>query len=370
LRLFANSMLTKIQILILLIFLFGRPDPAAGEAALLVAEPYGKFGFFNPTGHAAVYISGVCAETPTKLRPCEPGETGVVISRYNKIGGFDWIAVPLMPYLYAVEKPEDVLKIAEDEAIARVREKYRQAHLRDLVPDDPQRKVPEGDWMQLVGSAYERNIYGFTIETSIEEDMRLIELLNSGENRRRFNLIWRNCADFAREILNFYYPGAVKRNIIGDLGIMTPKSAARTLVKYSERHPELSFAHFMVPQIFGQRSSTRLRGVNESLIRSTKYVIPLIIIEPWAAVSAAAAYLLFGRFNPGGFDPTRCEPATISTCLLGGRNGLQQEGETAQTDAAPDMEIDIIGGAARLDKKAEQSESSEPGTVHDELLLD
>ena len=35
------------------------------------------------TGHAAVYLSGVCAETPLVLRRCGPGETGVVLSRYD-----------------------------------------------------------------------------------------------------------------------------------------------------------------------------------------------------------------------------------------------------------------------------------------------
>ena len=60
------------------------------------------FGAFNPTGHAAVYLNHVCAETPTELRMCRTGEYGVVISRYHKIDGYDWIAIPLIPYLYAV----------------------------------------------------------------------------------------------------------------------------------------------------------------------------------------------------------------------------------------------------------------------------
>ncbi len=70
-------------------------------------EPYGAFGRVNPTGHAAVYLSQVCAESPTKLRLCEAGENGVVISRYHRVGGYDWIAIPLIPYLYAVDEPQD-----------------------------------------------------------------------------------------------------------------------------------------------------------------------------------------------------------------------------------------------------------------------
>lgn len=74
---------------------------SAGKVALLLEEPYGHFGSMNPTGHAAIYLTDVCAETPVSLRRCYPGETGVVISRYHQVDGYDWIAMPLLPYLYA-----------------------------------------------------------------------------------------------------------------------------------------------------------------------------------------------------------------------------------------------------------------------------
>src|SRR3981081_2999839 len=81
---------------------------ARADAALLMEEPYAKFGAFNPTGHAAIYLNHVCAESPTRLRPCRVGEPGAVISRYHKIDGYDWLAIPLVPYLYAVERVQDV----------------------------------------------------------------------------------------------------------------------------------------------------------------------------------------------------------------------------------------------------------------------
>src|SRR5437868_15022184 len=86
---------------------------AGASATLLIEEPYGKLGFFTATGHAAVYLSGVCAQTPLILRPCAPGESGVVLSRYDGVGGYDWAAIPLIPYLYAVERAEDVPLFAD-----------------------------------------------------------------------------------------------------------------------------------------------------------------------------------------------------------------------------------------------------------------
>ncbi|MGQ9635465.1 MAG: hypothetical protein ACUVXB_14615 [Bryobacteraceae bacterium] len=41
---------------LVLILLVAGALRSAAAVALLVGEPYGKFGFFNPTGHAAIYL--------------------------------------------------------------------------------------------------------------------------------------------------------------------------------------------------------------------------------------------------------------------------------------------------------------------------
>ena len=69
-----------------LLVVSGSAGLARASATLLLEEPYGKLGFFTATGHAAVYLSGVCAQTPLVLRPCAAGELGAVISRYDEIG--------------------------------------------------------------------------------------------------------------------------------------------------------------------------------------------------------------------------------------------------------------------------------------------
>jgi len=84
------------------------PVRVHAQAALLMEEPYGFFGALNPTGHNAVYFEHICAETPVKLRRCNAGEMGAVIARYQGIDGYDWVAVPLIPYLYSVENAAEV----------------------------------------------------------------------------------------------------------------------------------------------------------------------------------------------------------------------------------------------------------------------
>src|SRR5271163_3295078 len=123
---------------------------AHASVALLMEEPYGEFGAVNPTGHAAVYFNHICADSPTSLRPCHDGEFGVVISRYHKIDGYDWLAIPLVPYLYAVERVEDVPKTADAALEARLRDQYRRDHLFALAPDVAEGKkageAPGGEW--------------------------------------------------------------------------------------------------------------------------------------------------------------------------------------------------------------------------------
>src|SRR4029077_13779201 len=80
--------------------------PAArADVTVLLEEPYSYDGAFAGTGHTAVYLTQVCPATSVTLRRCGPGESRAVISRYARIAGYDWIAIPLLPYLYAVNDP-------------------------------------------------------------------------------------------------------------------------------------------------------------------------------------------------------------------------------------------------------------------------
>jgi hypothetical protein len=201
--------------------------------------------------------------------------------------------------------------------VEQLRDTYRRSHLRALVPDGPEGDPPKRDWTQLVGAAYDRTIYGFALETTPEDDARLVRHLNSRPNRRRFNLLYRNCADFARGIVNFYYPRALRRSPIADAGISTPKHSAKTLISYCRRRPGMRLSKFVIPQIPGGRPSKKVRGVSESLIWSKKYVVPLLVLQPWVAATAAAAYVARGRFDPARQCETVCEPDTLESCIAG-----------------------------------------------------
>ena len=270
------------------------PSRLWGQAALLLEEPYSYDGTFAGTGHTAVYLERVCAETPFRLRRCDPGENGVVLSRYHGIAGRDWIAIPLIPYLYAVRNPEDVPLFVNTKLVALLRERYLSS-----LPLPPEPRPGEEPRYQLAGSAYDRTLYGFRIATRPEQDDALIHLLNSSPNEESYKLLNRNCADFAKQIINFYYPHSVHRSVIGDLGVTTPKQTAKSLAHYGKHHRETQLTTFVIPQVPGLKRSKPVHGVIESLVLAKKYVTPVLLFHPFVVGGVEAAYWAGWRFNPG-----------------------------------------------------------------------
>jgi hypothetical protein len=283
--------------LMALVVLAFCPAPSRAQAALLMEEPYGFFGSVNPTGHNAIYFERVCAETPVKLRRCEAGELGAVIARYKGIAGYDWVAIPLVPYLYSVEDASQVPARVDRAAVHRLRDHYREAHLLSLGDNLPPGSFISGGWTQLVGVSYERRIYAFRFETSAEQDDDFIAYLNDRRNRSHFNLLFSNCSDFARFTLNFYFPGTFKRDIFPDAGMTTPKQLAYKLERYAAQHPETHLTIFEVPQIPGyRRLSHRNKSIAESL-STTSYAIPIAVLNPYLAGGLFADYLARGRHH-------------------------------------------------------------------------
>lgn len=305
------------SLLLLICLVFVTVPALWADAALLLEEPFGTYGDMNPTGHAAVYLSRVCAETPTRLRRCLPGEAGVVLSRYHHIGGYDWIAIPLIPYLYGVEEIREVPRLVDPHTVVFLRNGYRRKHLMGMIPDEAEGRIPKGEWGQLIGASYDRKIFAFEIETSETQDDNLIVWLNARSNKSHFNVLFHNCADFARITINTYYPGAVHRSLIADAGITTPKQIAKSMVHYSKHHPELRFSAFVIPQVQGAtpRSKT-VHGVFESFIKSKKYVAPLAALHPLLASGMFAGYIVGGRFNPAHQVEDYREPLQMQQDLL------------------------------------------------------
>ncbi len=280
----------------LVFLLLGNAYPVAqAQAALLLEEPYGFFGHLNPTGHAALYLSHVCAETPVRLRMCGPGEQGVVISRYEGMGHYDWVAMPLVPYLYAVDSPTKVPDRVNAQEVERLRNHYREKYLAEFTDGLQRGGFFSGGWTELIGAAYERRIYALSFETTRAEDEALVKSLNAAPNLSHFHLLTNNCSDFDRYVLNLYFPQKFRRSVFPDAGVTTPRHVAHRLVVFAQRHPQLRLRAYAIPQVPGyRRPSHANHGIAESLVKSG-YVVPIVILSPYVAGGLLADYLITGR---------------------------------------------------------------------------
>jgi hypothetical protein len=273
------------------------PARSHAQVAVLMEEPYGVFGVLSPGGHSAVYLDKVCAETPLKLRRCNPGELGSVITREPNMGGLDWVAIPLLPYLYSVEDVSEVPSRVNANFVWRARNRYHESHLRILGEKITRSTFLRGGWDLLIGEAYERRIFAFRFETTPEQDDALIARLNSTKNRTRFHYLFNNCSDFTRKILNIYFPGRFARSIFPDLGLSSPRQVTVRLVRYARKHPELDLRVFEISQIPGYR---RASGPNRTVIGSLTtrgIAVPIALINPYAAGGMLLDYLAEGRFR-------------------------------------------------------------------------
>jgi hypothetical protein len=259
-------------------------------------EPYGFFGSVNPTGHNAIYFHRICAETPVKLRRCQEGEMGAVLSRYQGIKGYDWVAIPLLPYLYSVTHVSEVPAAVDRTTVDRLRNRYHEAHLLGLGEDLSPGNFWHGGWAQMAGLSYERRIFAFRFDTTEEQDDALIAMMNGKANRSHFYLLFNNCGDFARNILNFYFPGAFHRSVFPDAGMTAPKQIVYKLERYASKHPEVHLAIFEIPQIPGYcRHSRKNKSIAESL--TTTYAVPIVLVNPYLAGGIFVDYAARGHHH-------------------------------------------------------------------------
>ena len=289
------------------LFLVATCVPARADIGLLLnAKPneHVEIGFAEITGegHSAVYLSRVCAENPVTLRLCRPGEQGSVLqnySDYKEDQPYEWNVVPLSIYLYGVNDVCQKPLFASPEMRSVLQERYRRQYLRQICTTQECLTNPDANWRDSVAAAFVREIYIFEVRTTVEQDQQFIREFNARANVNRYSGFRRNCADFAKLVVNTYFPHAAHRDPINDFGMTGPKAIARSFAHYAEHRPELDFRVIRVDQVPGtyKRSSDCHEGT-EQTFRSKKWLIPMVAVEAQAVPFLAASYLLTGRFDP------------------------------------------------------------------------
>ncbi len=292
------------------------------------------------------------------MRLCRPGEQGSVLSNYTTLGEdqpYEWNIVPLSIYLYGVEDPRNRPLVSSKEVKAALEERYREKHLAAICTGKTCLTSNSAEWREMVGATLERSMYMFVVKTSVDQDRALIADFNAAPNLNHFNGVTRNCADFARRVMNSYFPHAVSPDYINDFLITTPKAVAHSLTRYASEHPELDMRVLHFAQIPGTiKRSYECRSGTEEIYRSKKFVIPLAVFA-WQGVPAAfSTYLLTGRFNP-----ERQFEAHASVDAL----GPDQNSLDATDEITPEEVQRITGRAETISATTGKSAASSDGDI-------
>jgi hypothetical protein len=298
----ATALRRAIFSLILVVTSLASPKAYAGVGVVLNESLDTSVARITGSGHSAVYFSRICPETPVKLRLCEPGEEGSVMSNYTTLGEdkpFEWNIVPVSVYLYGVENPRYRPIVGSQKIKHVLEERYRETHLVGYCESESCKTSNKAEWREMVGATLSRSLYMFVVDTTVEQDRALIAQFNSQPNENHFNGMIRNCADFTRRVINAYFPSATGPDYINDFGMTSPKAIARSFSRYANRHPEAHFQVLHYAQIPGTiKRSSECRAGTEQLVRSKKLLVPMLIFADHALPFVAASYLLTGRFNP------------------------------------------------------------------------
>jgi len=308
---------------------------ARAQAALLLQDADGMAEVLSPIGHESLYFARICAASPTKLRRCLPGELGVVIGRYSRIAGYDWVAMPLIPFLYSVDEASQAPDHVNREVVQKLRLNYHDAHLSSL-GNAPEGGAVRRGWNQLVGAAYERRIWAFRFETAEAQDDALIARMNAEANRSHFNVLFNNCANFAGKILDIYFPHVFKRRVFPDAGMVTPRQVAYELVKYARKHPEIHLTAMQIPLVRGNHRSSRVGMSAAQSLVMTGYIVPIAILSPYAAGAIVADDLVWGRYPLALKQARVLTPGTIAAL---GSSSASDNARAVQADERPEADI-------------------------------
>jgi len=331
------------------------------------------------TGHSAVYFSRICADTPVKLRLCRPEENGSVMSNYINIGEDqdpEWNVVPLNIYLYGVEDERNRPVFGSFKIKRVLEERYRTKYLEPYCQGLPCKTSYKSEWREMVGATFVRSLHIFVVDTTLEQDLKLIAEFNALPNKNHFNGFTRNCADFTSHVINSYFPNATHRDYLNDFGMTSPKAVARTFARYAERHPEVHFRVLHFAQLPGPiKRSRECRAGTEQLYRSKKLLVPMLVLGSHELPVVAASYLLTGRFNAEHvFEEHPTAKATEIDYRMQRAKAEKNKLETEELETARNEErARIVGTAAEwkeyrdaLDSITHEAvgEESVPGRAH------
>ncbi|HEY0758467.1 MAG TPA: hypothetical protein VGD59_04330 [Acidisarcina sp.] len=298
------------------------------DVALLVEDPAGYKGFWSDSGHLSIWVSDACVDASGRVNPCTGG-SGVVLSSTSYWLSHGWAAIPAQIYL---------------EGIAG--EKSDAAWSGTLHKTYPELPVSYG--RKYIARLDHRGTYVLRIHTTAEEDARVLAAIQQGRDRFQYAVWTSNCSDFARQVLELYFPGKFRRRPIPDFGISTPHGVANRFWKLGRRDPELGMRIYYIPRRTpaGHLHDGRTKGICEAAITDEKYALPLLFYHPLIYGAFGVCYLAVDQpgFMRRGFARGAQRIASFETL-----NSEYEAGLATLPDVRDPTEIAFEGDYADLE---------------------
>jgi hypothetical protein len=273
------------------------------DIGIIVLEPIKTLGYVTRAGHAATYLSNICPDgSPVRMRLCEPGEHGGVVSKHTPIsrnGDYDWAIVPFEEFLNGVPS-EDLAPII---ATGRLRDAIQARNVDALFGSAIRRPVdgalPDGEWKATLATRFDRTLYLFSIATTRGDDQRIVDAFNRTSNTSHFNFFYDNCSDQARLFFSLVLPHNNISERTNGLTMETPKGLAKALVDLARKHPEFQLRAERYVQTAGVGPRSREVLFPMENVYSNPSFAPYWFFEGFRefAIGAFVYHKVFSRFS-------------------------------------------------------------------------
>jgi hypothetical protein len=301
----------------------GLARDARADIGVVVDDPTTiGVSWFTHAGHSLVYLSDVCAASPVRARLCRPGEAGSVVSMYpdfHEVKDYAWNIVPLNFYLEGLQTPGDRLLYGSEQVKAALELHARVNALYGVCGDHGCPQQPHAYWRDMVAATVDRDMFIYAVHTSRAQDAKIVAWLNDSTNRNRYNSLTNNCSNFTSALVNMVFPHSVHRDLVNDLGMMSPKGAAHSFTHWAARRPELGLYTLHFAQQPGPMPRGGIaRSGTEDGFHMKKYLIPAALIgDHEVAGSFFVAYYLTGRFGLYKQYAKYAEPSPLESASPG-----------------------------------------------------
>ena len=216
----------------------------ASRIGFLVDEPAADIGnLVDRAGHILIYFSDICADGPSKARPCQPGEGGSVLQRDILLtkNGLNWIISPAAFMISGTLNLDDQPVIMTPALVDSFQKSAYSTFFHSAIPPEDGKAIPDGNWKFFISANAKRNQYLMTVADSDADNASIIQAINSEPTTGHpYNLFWRNCATEVQGFMNMVLPESEKIGPgVSTMGSPQPLGMAKGLIDRGRKDPNL-----------------------------------------------------------------------------------------------------------------------------------